>query len=487
MPVSQKLSLIDSVLANDLCIGCGACVHAEPGKYQVMETDLGFFRAEPVNRAENSPSPPPQSPFLSAEKICPFSADALNEDVLAEKLFPGDWSRHPALGRYLACYAGRVEDEATFKGSSSGGIARWLLSTLLRTGQLDGVATVFDGPASEGSSNLFAYRISRDPEEVLQASKSAYYPVEMSAVLAQIRRQPGRYAITGVPCFIKAVRNLCEHDPVLRERIVLTVGIICGHLKSRFYAELLAWQLGIAPKDLGRIDFRKKIPGRRANEKGVYATSNQDPARTGGPEVVQNLFGTDYGQGFFKYTACDFCDDVVAETADISIGDAWLPEFMEKGTSLLIVRSERIHQLLMEAGQEGKISLASLEGERAAKSQDAGVRHRRIGLQMRLHDWQRRGKWAPPKRVEADAKAGDRKYRRVISMRSEIRQESTRRFLEARRSGDLPSFFRVMKPLVRRYREAYSAPWKIWLRRGLMTLGVRPQRLARLGRLLRRG
>lgn len=481
--MEPRLSLSESVLANDLCIGCGACLYAEPGKYQMTETVLGFFRAESVGGAGELPR---NARALAAETICPFAADTTNEDALSEKLFPAHWSSHSALGRYLACYAGRVHDQEIFGGSSSGGIARWLLSTLLRQGRIDGVATVFDGPADGVNGDLFAYRVSRNPDEVLTASKSAYYPVEMSAVLAEIRRVPGRYAVTGVPCFIKAIRNLCERDPVLHERIVLTVGIICGHLKGRFYAELLAWQLGIPPKDLGRIDFRKKIPGRRANEKGVFAVSRGNPEETAGPDVVQNLFGTNYGQGFFKYKACDFCDDIVAETADVSIGDAWLPEYMDKGTSLVIVRSEAVDRLLAGAADEGHVLLDALDGERAAKSQDAGIRHRRIGLSLRLHDCVLNGEWSPPKRVRPDPRAGDRKYRRVISVRSEIRRESPRRFLEARRLGNLKGFIRDMEPLVRRHREAYSSAWRIGLKRLLAKFGVSPQMLARVRRQVRR-
>ena len=39
---------------------------------------------------------------------------------------------------------------------------------------------------------------------------------------------------------------------------------------------------------------------------------------------------------YFKHNACNFCDDVFGETADITFMDAWLPEYVRdyKGTSL---------------------------------------------------------------------------------------------------------------------------------------------------------
>lgn len=41
------------------------------------------------------------------------------------------------------------------------------------------------------------------------------------------------------------------------------------------------------------------------------------------------------------YKACDFCDDVFAETADIALGDAWLPEYVQdgNGTNVVVTRN----------------------------------------------------------------------------------------------------------------------------------------------------
>src|SRR5690606_38702641 len=39
----------------------------------------------------------------------------------------------------------------------------------------------------------------------------------------------------------------------------------------------------------------------------------------------------DWGAGFLQNPACDFCDDVVAETADIAFGDAWVEPYASDG------------------------------------------------------------------------------------------------------------------------------------------------------------
>ena len=48
----------------------------------------------------------------------------------------------------------------------------------------------------------------------------------------------------------------------------------------------------------------------------------------------------------FKYKACDFCDDVFAETADVVVGDAWIPKYLTQGNSLVVTRSSLFDSLI---------------------------------------------------------------------------------------------------------------------------------------------
>ena len=168
-------------------------------------------------------------------------------------------------------------------------------------------------------------------------------------MISLIRNQTGRYAIVGIPCFIKSVRLLTRTDEVLKERIKFCIGLICGHLKSSRFAEMLAWECGISPQGLEAIDFRTKLDERAANHYGVTVTGIIDDKRVEKiSPPVNEMFGTNWGFGFFKYKACDYCDDVVAETADVTIGDAWLPQYSNdsKGTNVVIVRNPIIKDII---------------------------------------------------------------------------------------------------------------------------------------------
>jgi Coenzyme F420-reducing hydrogenase, beta subunit len=93
-----------------------------------------------------------------------------------------------------------------------------------------------------------AYRLTH--EAIRRNAKSRYYPIEFSGVIKRALETPGRYAFVGVPCFVKAIRLLQEQLPVLNERIVFTLSLFCGHLKSTGFAKAFAWQLGIPPDNL---------------------------------------------------------------------------------------------------------------------------------------------------------------------------------------------------------------------------------------------
>jgi coenzyme F420-reducing hydrogenase beta subunit len=44
-----------------------------------------------------------------------------------------------------------------------------------------------------------------------------------------------------------------------------------------------------------------------------------------------------WGAGFFQNSACNYCDDVVAETSDIAFGDAWVEPYSSDGRGTNVV------------------------------------------------------------------------------------------------------------------------------------------------------
>ncbi len=414
------------VHASGLCIGCGSCVAQadHPGALITLD-EFGQLR----------PTGPPDWFRRRSEglaRTCPFSPAARNEDELAAELFPAV-APHPVTGRTLAAFVGSVAEPGFRERGSSGGMVSWMLAELLRRGLVDAVAHVsaVEDPRSDG--RFFRYRLSRTEAEIHAGAKSRYYPVELSQVLQTIRETPGRYAVVGVPCFIKAVQLLRREDPVLRERVAYTLGLFCGHMKSARFAQSFAWQMGVPVDEVRRVEYRLKDPTRPAS---TYTAELELRDGALAKRDWWNLADGDWGAGFFQYSACDWCDDVIAETADISFGDAWVEPYSSdgRGTNVVVVRSREVEGLVADAIADGRLALEPVDEDFIVRTQAAGFRQRREGLSYRLSWWPRWG-LRPRKRVAPDRRGVPPRRRLIYRMRHHISTWSRRISWLADRTG----------------------------------------------------
>ncbi len=442
----SQQALNDTVIANGYCVGCGSCAVPEQSPFTIVMDEYGQYQSRLNDTKVFAKT---ESDY---EKLCPFGAPAPNEDEIAEKYFSEKCEHNSQVGYYKGVYAGHVAEGEFRNRGSSGGMGTWVLNELLSQDLVDHIIHVKSEVGGDDPNNIpFGYRISSSLDETQEGGKSRYYPIELSEVLKTVRNQAGRYAIVGLPCFIKSIRLLQAQDPILAERIQYCVGLVCGHLKSARYAESLAWQMGIAPQDLKAIDFRIKDTSQPANRYNTYAKG------TSGDRVAptNQLFGADWGAGAFKYKACDFCDDVFAETADIVVGDAWLPEYVQDsyGTNVVVTRHDDIQQLIVNARSEGRIELDDLGVEKAAQSQDAGLRHRKVSIQARIALEQRISRWVPIKRAPLSSELELRHDRKRQMLRMELRALSHESFLQALNNRSLGIYLQQMRPLYAQYKK----------------------------------
>ena len=415
-----------------LCVGCGSCAER-------MHWDKNGF-LKPVNRAVTR---------VLAQQ-CPFSPDAANEDEVSGERFPAAPVIDGRIERFEAAYVGHAVESPFRRAGSSGGLTSWVAAELLRTGVIDGVAHV--APTDPATGRYFAYRISRSLDELSAGAKSRYYPVELSQVLREIRVTAGRYAVVGIPCFIKAIHLLRRIDPLIRERVTHTLGLFCGHMKSAAMVESFAWQLDTELRQVRALDYRIKDEKRPANWYRAHLG-----LKNGGSAEQDwwHLADGDWGAGFFQNPACDWCDDVVAETADIAFGDAWVEPYSSdgRGTNVVVVRSRELKDMIERARAEGWLSLETVDAKFIVRTQAAGLRHRRDGLAYRL-TW-RQGRRTPRKRVQPSA---DLPLRRklVYRLRYTIGRLSHPMFRFARACGMPRLYIRWARAMLRLYQ---SVTW----------------------------
>ncbi len=361
------------IVRSGLCIGCGVCVGQGTGQ---MVFDR-FRQYKP-----NGPWQWSRRPSREFSAGCPFSPSAANEDEIGLELFAGAEHRSDTLGHFLAAYVGHVTESGFREEASSGGMTSWVLAHLLRVGAIEAAVHVKSGERS-GSAPLFSYQVSRSEEEIRLGAKSRYYPVHLGDVLKVVRAIPGRYAVVGVPCFIKAIQLLRRQDPLVRERIVFCVGLFCGHMKSARLVESFAWQMDISLDQVQDMEFRRKHIDRPARTYTVaFRLKDGRLLEKDWTEMADG----DWSAGFFQNSACNFCDDVVGEVADVSLGDAWVEPYASdgRGTNVVIVRSPAVHRLIKAGIAAQELELTEVNAEFVEQTQAGGFRQRREGLAYRL-------------------------------------------------------------------------------------------------------
>lgn len=411
------------IVQSGLCIGCGSCV-AQSG---LSNTKMQLDHCGELKPKGSSDWYRKKTEAFS--RTCPFSPVAQNETELAGTMFFDAKQKDIYSGNFQSAYVGyAAEDDFRMKGSS-GGMVSWVATELLRKGLVDGVAHVVASSDPQKEGNYFHYKISRTEDEIREGAKSRYYPIELSQILKTIEEVPGRYAVVGIPCFIKAVRLLQQNNPVFRERIKFTLGLFCGHMKSARFIESFAWQMKVPVDQIAKVEFRYKDPGRPANWYNAMLTLKD------GTVVNRDwwhLADGDWGAGFFMNHACNFCDDVTAETADVSFGDAWVEPYSSdgKGTNVVVVRSKIVEQLISDAIHEGRLQLDEVDGKFVEQSQAAGFRQRREGLAYRL-TWATK-KIKPVKRVAPDFLSPAKQRKIIYRLRYYISKWSHRMFRFAR-------------------------------------------------------
>lgn len=384
-------TVLSKVVDQDLCIGCGVCVQACPNNALDMQwNEYGFLVA-----VDNGGYCDQGGACI---KVCPFNPDPdenyKNEDQLSEVFLKDSPELHEKIGRYHNLYAGYSNKHRTT--SSSGGIATFFYEKLFDKGVIKHVVTV--GESLEGNAH-YQYNIVSKKEDLTKISKTKYHPVTLANVLQEIKKMDGAVAISGVGCFIKAIRLAQSQDPVLKEKIKFLVGIICGGVKSKFFTDYLATKAGAALNAFSNPNYRVKNENSTAID---YSFSCFDKAEKVTKVIRMREVGDMWGTGFFKANACDFCDDVTTELADLSLGDAWLRPYDQdgRGHNVIVSRSYLAEQILLEGEKEGTLKIEKLPLEKFLASQQGSFNHRHDGLGYRLEIQKRENKAVLPKRFK---------------------------------------------------------------------------------------
>lgn len=434
--------VVNSVVANDLCIGCGVCAAVCPSKLLNMEWSS---QGELVPNI--SGDCPPKCDLCLA--VCPFTGKGPDQDQLAAQRFGliSDMQSRNDLGYFLECYVGHALDPVIRGRGTSGGMLRILLRTLLEQQVIDRVVCVTAG-AGTSSADLFRFGIFGQSADIESLPSSAYYPTELSQALRTILAdsQDHRYIVVGLPCVLHGVSLAMAKLPRLRRRIAFTIALVCGQLPNRFYTEYLAAAAGASRQELKTVSYRSKVGATTAtNYSFVAQRRDKEPTH---PVWWHGGASRLWTGGYFKHNACNCCDDVFGETADAAFMDAWLPDYVQdpQGHSLVIVRSPLLQPLLHDMVQRGESVLERIGADEVARSQANVLYKKKWLIQGYLYAAQRAGRWVPSRRLMPSREVW-RKTWWTLALSRWVMMASKRHWPKVCESGSVTALHRAMWPI----------------------------------------
>jgi coenzyme F420 hydrogenase subunit beta len=293
------------------------------------------------------------------------------------------------LGNYSRCYLGHANDDSVRSETSSGGMVTQLLIFALENGIIDGALVTRMKKDNPLRTEPF---IARTRGEIILASKSKYCPASPDEALKLILRERGRFAVIGLPCHIHGIRKAEENVKGLKEKIVLHLGLICSHAVNFFGTALLLEKLTISSDQIAEIAYRGRgWPG------SMSIRLNNDSTQSLLYVGNWNSYGPVFSSFFFTPRRCLMCPDETNELADISFGDAWIPELKNErnGESVIVVRTNAGAKILDMACAEGAIFMKALGHRRVECSQAGPLKFKKKDFDCRLAMIKSKGEETP--------------------------------------------------------------------------------------------
>lgn len=312
--VLKNISLVVKAL---LCCGCGACVVICPG--QCIQMNFAAKHNIPV-----------------VIKQCMECGKCLTVcsgmQLLAEIAETNKVGENITNAEFLACYVSKSADQGLQRSAASGGFITTLALHLLARKRIKGVVCVRSGPNKPTESEFF---IAKTSEQIYQASGSRYSPASGCLPLKELLLLKGQYMLVGKPCDLAGIHLLEQNIAVLKERILVKVGILCHHTPFRTALQNLLQGYSLKITDVASLQYRGEgWPGSFCIE-----------LKSGENLVLPYRKAWNMYFSRLKYVPirCLLCDDVFATYADIVVGDPWGEEFKAEkiGYSLTMLKNDK--------------------------------------------------------------------------------------------------------------------------------------------------
>ncbi len=293
------------------------------------------------------------------------------------------------LGQFVATYVGYSTVEPERATAASGGLTTRLLRSMLESNLVQAVLVI--RPTGD-PGQLFKATWVRSSKAVLAAAGTKYYPTTIADALRELRTGSlQHYAVVALPCTIRALRLASQQYPWLQERLSFLLGLTCGHMVSAAYTEVLIGASGCRLDAVTGVSYRGKIGTQRSSD---YRFQAYEVDKQGRPlPFTSNLVSGLWSGRYLCLNGCLYCQDLFADVSDVTLMDAWLPQYIDdpRGTNLVVVRSPEINHLLKREARAGRIALEPIEPEQVIASQQGALSQRLYENSVRIARARTRG------------------------------------------------------------------------------------------------
>lgn len=360
-PVAYRTAA--DVATAGLCCICGMCAAVCP-RGAISLTRRGSFPWPEVDQSKCAACG-------LCLAVCPgigVDLDALNAQIF------GVAAADPLLGSCLKFAIGAVSEPAERGRRTSGGLATAVMVYGLEKRLWQAAVVSTTSPEAPLVPKTY---LARTVAEIRATANSLYCPVPACAGLAALRDFDGRACFVGLPCHIHALRQAQQRLPWLREKVPFVIGLFCSSLHGFFATEAFLRYHRIDPAKVTLFAYKSTGWPKMIT---VQVRGERRPRRFARGRCSAWLDRLRYAGAFqprsaFVNPRCFFCPDHLARLADLSLGDVFLPEYIEaeQGHGLAIMRTPMAVQLLEELCGVGRVFLEEIPPERAVAAQRSAL------------------------------------------------------------------------------------------------------------------
>jgi coenzyme F420 hydrogenase subunit beta len=362
MSVKSKNMLL-RVMKSELCNRCGSCVGLSGGKIVFRDKEGKYL---PVCIQELT-----EEETERLWQACPGKLFSFPD--YRQYFYQDSKNFHVYLGAYDSIWTGYATSQEIRQRSSSGGILTAMLLYLMRKDKIKGAIVTRMSAQTPWFPETF---IATSEQEIIESAQSKYIITSVNEILEKSQHFKGDLAYVGLPGQVQSIRKLQKaKDPAIKN-IKYIFGPFYGN--TLYFSSIKSFLRSHREQDYTDI---KKLWFRYGEWPGSMRVEMNS-----GKVYELKKFHANWLIPFHILRNSLYCTDLTNEFTDISGGDAWSPEYENRGEgfSIVISRNAIGQEIIKNMVRDGWLSLTPLNEKEAIDMHSHGYDFKKRGSFIRI-------------------------------------------------------------------------------------------------------